>query len=327
VASKPFPLIGLMDTAVNFNNAIGPLWLRLAYHDAGTFDVRVPEGGANGCLLTNDSMRQQPENINLDLAIETLRFVHGQMAAAPDPIRLSSADLIQFAGFFVAIRQRGTPGLNTQKRDELKAAFQWGRPDETNCQTRWTNNLPGFQLGAEANNIPQRCQFAGREIREKMMDRNGFTAREANVLIGALTIGLTRKIFSSLAAPWVESGADEATSQGPIFNNDYHKFLIDSIPATTVEEFTPTQGSPVPFGRTFPDWFKQISPDLNYLDTDIVLGLRSQDTNVHPHFDSFSQEFAASNTVFIDSFMAALDKMSKLGVNAASLFSPISTCN
>jgi catalase (peroxidase I) len=303
-----------MDMAVELNKAIAPQWLRLAFHDAGTFNVQVPEGGANGCLLTDDVMRSQPENHSLDLAIDTLRFIEGRMInATVDSIRLSSADLIQFAGFFVAVRQRGTPGLDFRKRRELRTNFQWGRLDETNCQARWTENLPGFELNAEATNIPQRCRFAGREIRVKMMDRNGFTAREATALIGAHTIGLTRNVFGpDLAGPWVETGADDATPQGPVFDNGYHKFLIDSIPASTVGEFAATQ---FPFDQTFPTWFRANVTDLNYLDTDIVLGFPSQNTLVHPHYDTFSREFAGSNTEFIDSFMAALDKMSKLGVD------------
>jgi hypothetical protein len=151
-----------------------------------------------------------------------------------------------------------------------------------------------------------------------MIERNGFTAREATALIGAHTIGLTRNEFGpELAGPWVENGADEATPQGPVFDNTYHQFLINTIPAMTVEEFSAGQTaeqSPPPFTRTFPNWFKAETTDLNHLDTDIALAFPSQDTTVHPHYDTFSREFSNSNVEFITSFMAALDKMSKLGV-------------
>jgi hypothetical protein len=214
--------------------------------------------------------------------------------------------------------------LDQRKREELRNTFQWGRRDETNCQMRWTLNLPGFDtLGAEETNIPQRCQFAGREIREKMMDRNGFTAREANVLIGAHTIGLTRNVFGpEEVAPWVRTGRDAATLQGPIFDNSYHKFLVDSIFATTVDGFAQTR---FPFDEDFPNWFKSNPINVNHLDTDVVMAFPSTDTNVHPHFDAFSREFAASNTEFINSFMAALNKMSRLGVRV-QLQSAIPSC-
>jgi hypothetical protein len=312
-------LVSMMEMAVRLNRAIAPQWLRLAFHDAGTFNQQVPEGGANGCLLTDDSMAQQPENRNLDMAIRPLRTVQRSMMQASAPelaIRLSSADLIQFAGFFVAVRQRGTPGLNQEKMNELRTAFEWGRPDEPNCQTDWADNLPGIELNADRANIPQRCSFAGGEIRRKMMDRNGFTAREATALIGAHTIGLTRNVFGAAdAGPWTTSGADEATPQGPVFDNGFHDFLINSIPARTVQEFSAGR-PPAPFTRMFPNWFKVVRTDLNYLDTDLVLAFPSQNTNAHPHFDTFTREFAGSNEQFINAFMAALDKMSKLGVRS-----------
>jgi catalase (peroxidase I) len=311
-----------MDMAVGLDKAIAPQWLRLSFHDAGTFDQRVPEGGANGCLLTNAEMRLQPENHNLDLAIETLLFIREQMiTAAPDPIRLTAADLIQFAGFFVAVRQRGTlPGLTTAKRTELQTSFQWGRPDEPNCQVRWTTNLPGFALGTDPLDIPLRCLFAGKEVKGKMMDRNGFTAREATVLIGAHTIGMTRNVFGPfLAAPWVTNGADAATRQGPVFDNAYHKFLIGATPTSTVDGFSRSR---VPFDEDFPDWFRANTMGLNHLDTDMALAFPSQNLNVHPHYDTFSKEFAASNTEFIKAFMLALNKMSKLGVKV-TLQSPL----
>ena len=46
---------------------------RAAFHDAGTFDQTMPEGGANGCLLTHPPMRLEPENNFLDDALNSLQ--------------------------------------------------------------------------------------------------------------------------------------------------------------------------------------------------------------------------------------------------------------
>lgn len=316
-------LMTFMDRAVQINAAIAPQWLRLAFHDAGTFNTQVPEGGANGCLMTEEAMRQQPENHNLDLAIETLRVIQTQMANNLDSVSLSSADLIQFAGFFTAVRQRGVPGMDPQKSDELIHSFRWGRIDETDCDIAWTLNLPGFQLGADGTNIPQRCLFAGTEVREKMIERNGFTAREAAALIGAHTIGQTRNVFGpSLAGPWTRNGADDATPDGPVFDNGFHSFLIDTIFANTAASFSSTR---FPFDEDFPNWFRSGPIDVNHLDTDIMMAFPSLDTDVHPNFDTFSREFASSNTEFINTFMNALTKMSQLGVEIP-LFVADDTC-
>ena len=96
---------------------------------------------------------------------------------------MSSADIIQFAAFFALVRQSSDgPGLTPAKRDILigntpaigNVVFQWGRPDEAACDPDWTLNLPEFSPGS--GSIPDRCTAASGEIKEKMMDRNGFTA-------------------------------------------------------------------------------------------------------------------------------------------------------
>ena len=150
-------------------------------------------------------------------------------------INVSSADMLQFAIFFSTTRQKHIPetlfsGTITanSKRNTLLDDFFWGRPDERQCDIAWTENLPGFITPATGGPIPARCTAAGGEIKNKMMDRNGFSAgasrrdyhssflspaladcceclssvhyrisfsEEATVLIGAHTIGLIRHTF------------------------------------------------------------------------------------------------------------------------------------
>ncbi len=98
-------------------------------------------------------------------------------------LKVSSADILQFAGLFAATRNKSGPEQLTSgtitanaKRATLRNDFLWGRPDETKCDIAWTENLPGFNTPASGGPIPGRCTGAGEEIRIKMMDRNGFTA-------------------------------------------------------------------------------------------------------------------------------------------------------
>jgi len=98
-------------------------------------------------------------------------------------LKVSSADILQFAGLFAATRNKNGPEQLTSgtitanaKRGTLQNDFLWGRPDETKCDIAWTDNLPGFTTPASGGPIPARCTGAGEEIRIKMMDRNGFTA-------------------------------------------------------------------------------------------------------------------------------------------------------
>eukprot|EP00569_Conticribra_weissflogii_P009570 CAMPEP_0171360258 /NCGR_PEP_ID=MMETSP0879-20121228/1125_1 /TAXON_ID=67004 /ORGANISM="Thalassiosira weissflogii, Strain CCMP1336" /LENGTH=514 /DNA_ID=CAMNT_0011866567 /DNA_START=998 /DNA_END=2542 /DNA_ORIENTATION=- len=317
-------LIDAMEVLVSHDHALIGQWTRAGFHDAGTFNQNVPEGGANGCLLNDPLMLTMPENNHFVQAIFALQAVkdffnnHRNVC-----VSISSADLLQFAIFFTTTRQTGIPGLDATKRSLLKIEFEWGRPDEPNCDTDWTMNLPGFDMGG--GQYPGRCTLVGAEIQEKMIRRNGFTPEEATALIGAHTIGSIRGTFgSSLAGPWVPNGHDSATLKGPIFDNAYHDFLINTIPVNACNDFA-TSFNP-PFNRQFPTWYRT-SNGLDHLDSDIVLAFPSLDTNIHDNFHVFTRAFAADNNLFITTFFQALHKMGKLGVNVALTKSPSScTC-
>lgn len=302
-----------METAIKRDLKLASQWLRLAFHDAGTFNKATNEGGANGCLINHVPMRDEDENLFLDLPINTLVVIRKNWEQhLMTCIKVSGADMIQFAGFFSSLRQTGaSPGLTAAKRVQLKT-FEWGRPDQTNCQTRWARNLPGFQLGNDHRGVAFRCLMAGKEIKDKMMDRNGFTAEEATALIGAHTIGLTRNTFGNfLAGPWVTNGADQATANGPVFDNAYFDFLDKKIPMNTAATF---QNDVRPFTQPFPDWFRDEPRDINHLDTDLALAFPTQNGATHPDYHVFTKKFSNNNEVFLTTFFTSLGKMGKLGV-------------
>jgi len=274
-------------------------------------------------------MRLEPENHFLNDPLNHLEAIKNNWHSHPDTcINVSSADMIQFAMFFVVVRQSnmieplnlGTPNV-IAKRNLLKTGFSWGRPDETACDTMWVENLPGFHPSNDGNiaGPTGRCAAAGGEIKTKMMDRNGFTAEEATVLIGAHTIGLIRNTFGTgaFAGPWVTDGADNATPDGPVFNNKYHDFLINTIVANDASQFAAPSPGIVPFTMQFGDWFRDVPNDLDHLDTDITLAFPSENLSMHPDFSVHSTAFAGSNAFFLSTFMAAMDKMGKLGVSVA----------
>lgn len=306
-------LMKLMGAAIKKTEALAPQWIRLAFHDAGTFNKNKIKGGANGCLLSHKPMRMQDENHSLDLALETLESIKNSwMSQSNVCVSATNADMIQFAGFFAVVRQSGSPGMKTGKRAKVKTSFQWGRPDEKKCRTGWVKCLPGFELGTSpSGNIVKRCMMAGKEIKDKMMDCNGFTARESAALLGAHTIGITRNVFPGFQFPWSSNGSDNATRHGPKFDNAFHKFLAEDIEAKTAKEF---QNNRKPLVQTFPDWHHDPVNKINHLDTDLAIAFPSEDTNIHPDFHTFTRQFAKSSTAFLQAFMDAFDKMSKLGV-------------
>ena len=317
-------LMDMMEITIKKEPRLSSQWLRLAFHDAGTFNRRLKQGGANGCLINLVKMRDENENLHLDLPIVALEVIQKNwQRSGKTCVQVSAADMIQFAGLFSGLRQvTSTVMPPTSKLQQLQA-FSWGRPDEQHCQTEWARNLPGFQLGNDAEGIAFRCLMAGVEIKEKMMDRNGFTAEEATVLIGSHTIGLSRNSFGrSFAAPWVTNGADNAVpGHGPVFDNSYFQFLDSTVQAKTASEFTKNHA---PFTKAFPDWMRDSMHKVNHLDTDVVLAFPTQDVSLHPDYHQFTKAFAKDNSLFLDKFFKAMDKMGKLGVVAN--LSPASIC-
>mmetsp|Transcript_3403 Transcript_3403/g.7549 ORF Transcript_3403/g.7549 Transcript_3403/m.7549 type:complete len:502 (-) Transcript_3403:119-1624(-) len=313
-------LMKYMEAAVKVSPKLLGQWTRAGFHDAGTYDQHVPEGGANGCLMNEPLMLLQHENFFLDGPIAVLKAIKELWHDHPETcIDVSSADIIQFAIFFATTRQKYAPGLDYEKWKTLLTAFEWGRPDETECLTDWTWNLPGFEFGKGGYgglpyHDPLRCQASGQEIKEKMMGRNGFSQSEATVLIGAHTIGEIRGTFPGLQAPWVYNGRDNYTPEGPMFDNEFFRYIIHEPIESNVFDFS---SNFQPFETDFSTWFRDDDfngTPLNHLDTDVVLAFPPHPAGAYPDYSVDSSAFSVDNDLFLKAFFAALDKMSKLGV-------------
>lgn len=81
----------------------GPLFIRLAFNDALTFDARDGTGGANGSIRTRKEL-SHAGNAGLDRAVQLLAPLKAKHAS------LSAADLYQLAGV-VAVEAAGGPLL------------------------------------------------------------------------------------------------------------------------------------------------------------------------------------------------------------------------
>jgi len=304
-------LIQLLEVGLNTNPGLAAQLLRISFHDAGTF--ANGEGGANGCLLTDPAFLSAPENGGLATPIFTLQTIFNQWKSTLSPCTTASAaDVIQFAGLFAVVNQLALADFVAFEHSLFD--FEWGRVDETVCNVDWTQNLPGFSHeGIGSGDIEGRLADSGLEINRKMIQGNGFTARQATALIGAHTIGQTRTSFgAALAGPWVENGNDEA----PVFDNSFFLFLrdVNREHSGDISSFTPDNIDP--FAVRFGDWFRTDS-GLNWLDTDLALAFRPLGN--YPNFLRHSLQFAESNDIFLTEFISALGVMSRLGVTQTSL--------
>eukprot|EP01018_Ginkgo_biloba_P010713 Gb_14386 [translate_table: standard] len=157
--------------------------LRLAFHDAGTFDVAKNSGGMNGSIIYELS---RPENTGLNRSVKVLEKAKGELDTI---MQVSWADLIAFAGA-EAVAVCGGPSI----------LVQLGRLDTQSPD-------PDGELPAESLNA------AGLK---ECFQRKGFSTQELVALSGAHTLGNkgfgNPTIFDNsyyqilLEKPWIKAG-------------------------------------------------------------------------------------------------------------------------
>jgi L-ascorbate peroxidase len=150
-----------------------PAHLRLAFHDAGTYDRATGTGGAHGAVHLTDEIRRAG---NTGWGQTCMELIAEAKEAYP---KLSWADLVALGGA-AAVQKCGGPVIE----------IGLGRSDTTEISP--PNRLPGGYEGAD--------------MLKRMFARMGLAPRDLVALSGAHTLGHTqRKPFTE--DPWVFSNA------------------------------------------------------------------------------------------------------------------------
>ena len=148
-----------------------PAHLRLAFHDAGTYDRATGTGGAHGTVHLTEELHRAA---NTGWGQQCLDLLAEAKAAYP---QLSWADLIAVGGA-AAVQKCGGPVIE----------IGLGRTDATEVSP--PHRLPGGYEGAA--------------MLKRIFERMGLSARELAALSGAHTLGHTqRRPFTE--DPWVFS--------------------------------------------------------------------------------------------------------------------------
>ena len=147
-----------------------PIMLRLAWHDAGTYDAQTKTGGPNGSIR-NEEEYSHGANNGLKKAID---FCQEVKAKHP---KITYADLYQLAGV-VAVEVTGGPTVD----------FVPGRRDSNIC-TR-DGRLPDAKEGAS-------------HLRD-IFYRMGLSDKDIVALSGAHTLGRAHPERSGFDGPWTE---------------------------------------------------------------------------------------------------------------------------
>lgn len=167
----------------------GPKMIRLAFHDAASWDCQRQDGCPN-----SGSLRLEPEckyagNRGLHIVLEGMEKVKAEHPA------ISRPDL-WVLGSYVAVEWMGGPAI----------PFRWGRTEATS----------GTQCGPDGR-LPDATKTQD-HIRE-VFTRLGLNDRETVALSGAHTVGGAHKEFSGFQGNW--------TTQPAVFDNSYFKLLME----------------------------------------------------------------------------------------------------
>ncbi|KAJ7967165.1 Ascorbate peroxidase [Quillaja saponaria] len=147
-----------------------PIMLRLAWHDAGTYDAKTKTGGPNGSIRSEEEYSHGSNN-GLKKAIDFCEEVKSRHP------KITYADLYQLAGV-VAVEVTGGPTVN----------FVPGRKDS--------------KISPKEGRLPDAKQGA-RHLRD-IFYRMGLSDKDIVALSGGHTLGRAHPERSGFDGPWTE---------------------------------------------------------------------------------------------------------------------------
>jgi len=182
-------IASILDAPNYDDGSYGPLFVRLAWHSAGTFDKTDGSGGSNGGRIRFHPELNWGANKGLDLAIKLLQPIKDKYPS------LTYADLFTLAGV-VAIEEMGGPKIN------------WvpGRSDFNDGKT----SPPDGRLPDAL-----RKQDHLRSIFHRM----GLDDRDIVALSGAHSLGRCHTSRSGFDGPW--------TNAPTTVSNEYFRLLVE----------------------------------------------------------------------------------------------------
>ncbi|KAF5735940.1 hypothetical protein HS088_TW14G00070 [Tripterygium wilfordii] len=148
-----------------------PIMLRLAWHDAGTYDAKKKTGGPNGSISNEEELKHSANN-GLKIAVDLCEEVKAKYP------KITYADLYQLAGV-VAVEVTGGPTID----------FVPGRKDSSESPEE--GRLPDAKQGS----LHLRDVFY----------RMGLTNKDIVALSGGHTLGRAHQDRSGFDGPWTSN--------------------------------------------------------------------------------------------------------------------------
>jgi len=178
-----------------------PILIRLAWHDAGTYEISTNSGGPRGCMRFEDNGESKHgANAGLQIARKLLEPLQLKYCEEDNKI-MSVADLWALASV-IAIEKSGGPII----------PFRFGRTDcKDHIESSPEGRLPDGDKG-----LPHLLQI---------FSKLGFNTTEIVALSGAHTLGKCHVDRSGFDGPW--------TRDPYKFDNDYLKDLLNKTWVST----------------------------------------------------------------------------------------------
>jgi cytochrome c peroxidase len=232
VAAVKKDIAAVLDNAAHDDGSYGPILVRLAWHNAGTFDKAAGTGGSEGAGMRFAPEKEWGANAGLATARAVLEPIKAKYSS------LSYSDLWALAGN-VAIEEMGGPAL----------PFKLGRKDKAPDAPKLPDGLLPDADGRDKKNGNE-----GDHLRD-IFYRMGFNDQEIVALSGAHSLGRCHPTSSGFWGPW--------TRAPTTFSNQYFVLLLS-------EKWTPKkkhEGKP----WTGPAQFEDKTGELMMLPTDLAL--------------------------------------------------------
>lgn len=188
-------IAALLDDEKYDDGSYGPVFVRLAWHSAGTYDKNTGKGGTEGA-----GMRYEPEanwgaNAGLHIARARLEPIKAKFPG------ITYSDLWSLAGT-VAIEEMGGPKMN----------WRPGRKDHVEGQVSLPDGLLPDADGRDKKDKPS-------DHLRDIFYRMGFNDKEIVCLAGAHALGRCHEDRSGFWGPW--------TNAPTTFSNEYYRLLLE----------------------------------------------------------------------------------------------------
>ena len=319
----------------------GPLFIRMAWHSAGTYRTMDGRGGAGGGQQRFEPLNSWPDNGNLDKARRLLWPVKQKYGHA-----LSWADLMILAGN-VALENMGfkTFGFAGGREDDWEPDLVYWGPESVMLEDRRYSGdrelqkpLAAVQMGLiyvnpEGPNGRPDPQLAANDIRETFGRMAMNDAETVALIAGGHTFGKAHGARKPEDCVGAEPAAEAVAEQGMGWNNRCGKGNAEDTITSGLEgawTATPTQWSMLYLANLFAfEWEQTRSPAgavqwvpknngaANTVPDAHVKGLRHQPImfttdlalKVDPSYRGISQRFLNDPRAFEDAFARAWFKL------------------